>query len=133
MEHSSDASTARDGTSGSDAVVEPNADGTGGRAAARLVLSYPEDLSDWGRFQVEKPAFRAFLRKTRERAEPGDVWEEFVGVGCCGNTLDVPLRVESVDGGARIGPETEIDYEVREACGLEGSWRVQSAGGPSRS
>lgn len=133
MKHSSDTSTARDGTAGSDAVAEPNEDGTDARMAARLVLSYPEDLSDWGRFQVEKPSFGAFLRKTRERAEPGDVWEEFVGVGCCGNTLDVPLRVESVDGGARIGPETEIDYDVREACGLDGSWRVQSAGGPRRS
>ncbi|PSQ43917.1 hypothetical protein BRD14_02230 [Halobacteriales archaeon SW_5_68_122] len=65
--------------------------------ADRLVVSYPADLSDWGRMQVEKPSFRAFLRKTRERADPGDVWEEFVGVGCCGDTLDVPLRVESVE------------------------------------
>ncbi len=100
--------------------------------AKRLVISYPEDLSGWGRFQVEKPSFRAFLRKTRDRAESGDIWAEFVGVGCCGNTLDVPLRVESLEGGDRIGPETDIEYTVREACDLEGSWRVQSAGGPRR-
>ena len=100
--------------------------------ADRVVVSYPEDLSGWGRFQVEKPSFQAFIRKTRAEAEPGDVWEEFVGVGCCGSTLDVPLRVESIEGGSRIGDETQIDYEVREACGLEGSWRVQSKGGPSR-
>lgn len=100
--------------------------------AARVVVSYPQDLSKWGRFQVEKPSFRAFLRKTRDRAREGDHWEEFVGVGCCGNTLDVPLRVERVDGGPRIDEETEIEYEVREACGIEGSWRVQSAGGPNR-
>ncbi|QFU82815.1 hypothetical protein [Natronorubrum aibiense] len=103
-----------------------------GAAAERVVVSYPADLSEWGRFQVEKPSFRAFLRKTRDAARPGDVWEEFVGVGCCGNTLDVPLRVERVDGGSRIDADTEIDYEVRDACGLEGSWRVQSKGGPSR-
>jgi len=102
------------------------------RIADRVTISYPGDLSDWGRFQVEKPSFRAFLRKTRDVAEPGETWEEFVGVGCCGNTLDVPLRVEATVGGSRIGPETDIEYTVREACGLEGSWRVQSAGGPRR-
>ena len=104
-----------------------------GAIADRVVVSYPADLSEWGRFQVEKPSFRAFLRKTRDEAREGDVWEEFVGVGCCGNTLDVPLRVDRVDGGARVGDETAIAYTVREACGLEGSWRVQSADGPSRS
>jgi hypothetical protein len=100
--------------------------------ATRVVVSYPDDLSDWGRYQVEKPSFRAFLRKTRESATEGDVWEEFVGVGCCGNTLDVPLRVESVEGGATLDDDTEFKFAVREACGIEGSWRVQSAGGPAR-
>ena len=117
--------------------------------ADRIVVSYPADLSAWGRFQVEKPAFRAFLRKTRDRATEGETWEEFVGVGCCGNTLDVPLRIERVEvtddredddrgadereAGAEIGQDTEIEYTVRESCGLQGSWRVQSAGGPSHS
>lgn len=99
-------------------------------AATRLVLSYPADLSEWGRSQVETPWFRAYLRKTRDRAAAGDVFEEFVGVGCCGDSLDVPLRVESVDG-ERIDADTEISYEVREACGVEGGWRVQSAAGPT--
>ncbi|WP_201294037.1 hypothetical protein [Natronorubrum halalkaliphilum] len=112
-------------------VVEPTSSPEH-QPADRVVVSYPADLSDWGRFQVEKRSFRAFLRKTRERARSGDVWEEFVGVGCCGNTLDVPLRVERVDGGSLIDEETEISYDVREACGLEGSWRVQSEGGPNR-
>ncbi|ELY93579.1 hypothetical protein C482_19314 [Natrialba chahannaoensis JCM 10990] len=107
-------------------------DRTGRDPATRVVISYPEDLSDWGRFQVEKSSFRAFLRKTRDHARKGDEWEEFVGVGCCGNSLDVPLRVERVEGGTEIGEHTEISYTVREACGIQGSWRVQSKGGPNQ-
>ena len=98
--------------------------------ADRLVVSYPADLSGWGRMRVETPEFRAFLRKTRERAAEGNVWEEFVGVGCCGDTLDVPLRVESVEGGTRVGAETAVEFEVREACGIEGGWLVQSEAAP---
>ncbi|MCL7419182.1 MAG: hypothetical protein M8354_15300, partial [Halalkalicoccus sp.] len=60
-----------------------------------------------------------------------DEWEEFVGVGCCGNTLDVPLRIERVEGGTEVTRETAIEYVVREACGIQGGWRVQSAGGPT--
>jgi hypothetical protein len=102
----------------------------GDRAAARVVLSYPADLSSWGRHQVEQRHFRAYLRKVHDEVAVGDVLEEFVGVGCCGDTLDVPLRVEAVEGGGRLGANTAIDYEEREFCGIEGNWRVQSAGGP---
>lgn len=111
--------------SGHDATEVPDE-----ATADRVTVSYPADLSDWGRFQVEKPSFRAFLRKTRGDIREGDRWEEFVGVGCCGNTLDVPLLVERVEGGTRLGERTEIEYEVREACDLEGGWRVQSRAGP---
>ncbi|MEF8915284.1 MAG: hypothetical protein V5A17_11690, partial [Natronomonas sp.] len=62
----------------------------------RLLVSYPADLSEWGRFQVEKPSFRAYLRKTMGTASVGEIFEEFVGVGCCGSALDVPLRVEEI-------------------------------------
>lgn len=99
--------------------------------ATRVLVSYPEDLSDWGRFQVEKPAFRAYLTKTLGEVREGDEWEEFVGVGCCGNTLDVPLRIERVEGGTEVTRDTEVEYAVREACGIQGGWRVQSAGGPA--
>ncbi|MFB6172246.1 MAG: hypothetical protein ABEJ23_06910 [Haloarculaceae archaeon] len=101
--------------------------------ATRVVLSYPADLSAWGRRQVETPWFRAYLRKTLGEVRPGDVTEEFLDVGCCGSTLDVPLRVEHVAGGPRVDGATEIDYEVREACGVAGGWRVQSRAGPSAS
>jgi hypothetical protein len=96
--------------------------------ASRVVLSYPEDLSEWGRNQVNQPSFRAYLRKVHDDLEVGDVLEEFVGVGCCGDTLDVPLRVERVDGD-RVGEDTDVEYEVREACDLDGGWRVQSRAG----
>ncbi|MFB6163813.1 MAG: hypothetical protein ABEJ31_01500 [Haloarculaceae archaeon] len=99
--------------------------------ADRVVLSYPADLSKWGRNQVSTPHFRAYLRKVHESAAPGDEWPEFVGVGCCGDNLDVPLRVERVDGGSRVTAETEFAYEVREACDLQGGWHVQSADGPT--
>jgi len=100
--------------------------------ADRVVVSYPEDLSDWGRFQVEKDAFVAYLRKTKtDRVRQGDVFEEFVGVGCCGSTLDVPLRIEEIEGGETFGPDTAVEFAVREACGIQGGWQVQSEGGPN--
>jgi hypothetical protein len=99
--------------------------------ATRVVVSYPADLSKWGRDTVEGSPFRSYLRKVHETASEGDRWEEFVGVGCCGSTLDVPLRVEAVEGGDRLAQNTEIVYEEREACDIEGGWRVQSAGGPT--
>jgi len=105
--------------------------GTDGESATRVVLSYPADLSDWGRSTVEGVPFRAYLRKVHETAAEGDRWEEFVGVGCCGDSLDVPLVVESVEGGHRLGPETTFAFVERESCEIEGGWRVQSADGPS--
>lgn len=100
-------------------------------AATKVVISYPADLSDWGRRQIETPHFQAYLRKTLGDVERGNEFLEFVGVGCCGNTLDVPLRIESFDGGQSVGEETDLEFVVREACGLEGGWQVQSAGGPA--
>ncbi|WP_255197147.1 hypothetical protein [Halorarius litoreus] len=99
--------------------------------ADRVVVSYPADLSEWGRGQVTTRHFKAWLRRVHPSPQAGDVWEEFLDVGCCGNTLDVPLRVERVEGGDTMGPETDITYEERGACGIEGGWRVQSAGGPT--
>ena len=101
--------------------------------ATRVVVSYPADLSGWGRGQLDGRIFRAYLRRMLGDVEPGDERAEFLDVGCCGNTYDVPLRVERVVGGSTVGPETEIEYVEREACGLNGGWRVQSAAGPSES
>ncbi|MFB6124183.1 MAG: hypothetical protein ABEJ78_12085 [Haloferacaceae archaeon] len=97
--------------------------------ATRVVVSYPDELSDWGRRQVTTDHFRTYLRRAHDEVHAGDVWEEFVDVGCCGDTLDVPLRVESVDGPPRMGAETTLAFVEREAS-LEGGWHVQSAAGP---
>ncbi|MFB6104822.1 MAG: hypothetical protein ABEJ57_07070 [Halobacteriaceae archaeon] len=98
--------------------------------ASRVVLSYPADLSDWGRWQLDERAFKAYLRRTHDTVAEGDEWLVFLDVGCCGDTLDVPLRVKAVDGGADLGEDTAFEYEEREACGLAGGWNVQSAGAP---
>jgi hypothetical protein len=98
---------------------------------ARVVVSYPADLSGWGRDQLETPWFRAYLRRTLRDAEAGAVVEVFLDVGCCGDSLDVPLRVERVDGDGPVGDETAVEYEEREACGLAGGWLVQSQAGPA--
>ncbi|WP_136718033.1 hypothetical protein [Halorientalis salina] len=103
----------------------------GAAAARRVVLSYPEDLSAWGRSQVSTPHFQAYLRTVHDTVEPGDTWAEFVGVGCCGDSLDVPLRVKAVDGGHRVSDETDFEYEVRASCDVDGGWHVQSAAGPT--
>ena len=99
--------------------------------ATRVVVSYPADLSQWGRDTVEGSSFRTYLTKAHDTAREGDEWPEFVGVGCCGNTLDVPLRVEAVEGGPRVTAETAFEFTVREACDIEGGWQVQSADGPT--
>jgi hypothetical protein len=99
-------------------------------AATRVTVSYPADLSDWGRDMVDRREFRAYLRKVYDELQAGDAWDEFVGVGCCGSSLDVPLVVESVEGGTRLTDDTDIEFSVREACDVRGSWQVQSQGGP---
>ncbi len=109
-------------------TADPSA---GDTPASHVVVSYPADLSEWGRDTVDGSPFRSYLTKAHDTASAGDVWEEFVGVGCCGDTLDVPLRVESVEGGERLTEDTTFEFTVREACGVQGGWKVQSADGPT--
>ena len=111
-------------------VTTPNTQTDG--SAERVVVSYPADLSQWGRNTVEDDPFRAYLGKTLGSVSPGETVEAFVGVGCCGDTLDVPLRIEAVEGGDTVTEETSVTYEVREACDIDGGWAVQSAGTPQR-
>lgn len=127
-----DEAGARAGTDDTEAPGQSSsADGADVPAATRVVISYPADLSTWGRSMIGEKSFRAWLRRTLGVVEAGHAWEEFVGVGCCGSALDVPLVVESLEGGGRVGPDTEIEYVEREACGVRGGWQVQSAAGPN--
>lgn len=104
-------------------------------AATRVVLSYPEGLSDWGREQVETDRYRGYFARVLDRVAVGDRREEFVDVGCCGDSLDVAFRVERIDAGGDAVDEgvvteaTAIAYRTRPG-GVDGGWRVQSAGGP---
>jgi hypothetical protein len=100
--------------------------------ATRVVVSYPADVSDWGRGQLDTRHMRAYLRRHFETAREGDDWWVFLDVGCCGDSPDVPLRVESVEGGPAMDADTEIEYVEREACGVQTGWAVQSRAGPSR-
>jgi hypothetical protein len=99
--------------------------------ATRVAISYPADLSDWSRDQLDGRIFRAYLRRKLDRPTVGDEWEEFVDVGCCGRTYHVPLRIEAVDGGSRVADGTDVEYVEREACGVGGGWEVQSRAGPA--
>jgi len=122
----------RDRPDESDAAADPDRPSV---TATRIVLSYPEGLSDWARGQVETDRYRGYFRRVLDAARVGETREEFVDVGCCGDSLDVPFRVERVEGpdgpvdAARVGGETVVDYETRPGD-VGGGWRVQSAGGP---
>jgi len=95
-------------------------------AADRVVLSYPADLPDRAVERLSAAYYRKYLTKTLGRVEAGETGEEFTDVGCCGSQRHVRLRVERVEGGSRVGPETAVEYVAREACGLDGEWTVQN-------
>ncbi|WP_254543103.1 hypothetical protein [Halomarina pelagica] len=96
----------------------------------RVVLSHPEDLSAWGRMQIETKPFRAWLRRTHGTFEEGERFEEFCDVGCCGSSHDIAFVVEAVEGEGEVTRETEIAYVERPECDLSGGWRAQSRAGP---
>lgn len=100
------------------------------RSIDTLTLSHPAELSKWGRYRISTDAFLAYLRKTIDDPEGGDVYEEFVGVGCCGSALDVPLRIESISNPGIVTDETTIEYTERDDCEIAGGWSVQSRSAP---
>ncbi len=105
--------------------------------ASRVVLSYPEGLGGWGREQIGTERYRGYFKRVLGTVTVGDRREEFVDVGCCGDSLDVPFRVEriEVDGDpvdeATVDEATEVVYETRPGD-VDGGWLVQSADGPTR-
>lgn len=105
----------------------------GSETATRIVVSYPADLSGWGRDRIDTTPFKTYLKKAHTDLEEGETWNEFVDSGCCGDTLDVPLQIETINGPGTMGADTEIEYAEREETGVEGGWLVQSAAGPADS
>ena len=106
--------------------------------ATSVTLSFPADLSRWDRDQLTTNHMRAYLKKTQGPAREGDVWEVFLDVGCCGDSPDVPLRVEAVesasgDDDVELDENTRIEYVERDACGVNTGWKVQSEDGPPAS
>ncbi|MFC7130853.1 hypothetical protein [Haloferax chudinovii] len=101
------------------------------QTATRVVVSFPDQLSAWGRDQLTADRFVNYLRRVHEDAEPGDEWEEFLDVGCCGDSLTLTLRVEELEpaDATRIGEETTVEFVEREGS-VHGGWCVQSADGP---
>ena len=94
------------------------------RTADRIVVSYPDGLGAWRADQLKHERFAKYLRKTLGEVHEGYEFEEFVDVGCCGTTPDIPLRVEAIEGGPIVGPETEIEWVGREEA-VENGWNVQ--------
>lgn len=81
--------------------------------AAAVVVSYSPS-TDRVRRELTKPSYRGYLRKARKGAvATDDEWAEFVNCGC-GTSRDVTLRVEDVDGGDRIGEDTDFEFVPRE-------------------
>jgi hypothetical protein len=81
--------------------------------ASRVVVSHPADLGEWERDELAGDTYRAFLHRVYDGpVSVGDEWDEWVSCGCALPT-DVLFRVERVEGGAALGPETDIAYVER--------------------
>lgn len=79
------------------------------REATTVVLSYSPATSRV-REAIGEGSYRGYLRRARAgEVAPGEEWAEFVSRGC-GSTADVSLRVVAVEGGSRVGAETEFEF-----------------------
>ncbi|SNR50653.1 hypothetical protein [Halorubrum vacuolatum] len=104
--------------------------------ASRVVLSYPNGLSTWGRDQIGTDRYRGYFRRVLGEVAVGDEREEFVDIGCCGDSLDIPFRIERIEDAegrsldrAVVDADTEVVYTTHDGD-VEGGWLVQSAAGP---
>lgn len=108
-------------------TANADAERTGSQSgeATRVRLSFraleaPADADEWPladdewiRDGLREETYLGYLR--RVHAGPvaaGDEFEEFVNGGC-GRVTDVTLRVETVEGGGRLGPETALEVVHR--------------------
>ncbi|ESP87371.1 hypothetical protein [Candidatus Halobonum tyrrellensis] len=100
-----------------------------GRTADRATLSYPDALGGWSREQVLADRYRTYLGRAFAGAGVGHERDEFVDVGCCGNSPRFTVRVESLEGGDRVGEDTELELVERRED-VESGWAVQSEAAP---
>ena len=92
-------------------------------AATSVVVAYPPDTGESGLAFLERESFRTYLTRAWDELEPGATFEEMVNLGCCTDATTVPLAVESVEGGARMGPDTAIEFvEGDEPAGIGCDW-----------
>lgn len=99
-------------------------------ATKRVTLVYPGDVSDWGHDQLTTGHMRAYLKRTQGPAREGDTWDVFLDVGCCGDSPDVPLYVQEVEGDGEMDEDTELEFVEGEPTGVRSGWEVQSQAGP---
>lgn len=95
----------------------------------RVTLSHPEELSNWGRFQIDQKHFRAWLTRSHDSFTEGERFEEFVDTGCCGSAHYIEFVVERVTGDGPVTRDTEIEYTERPGCDIGGGWEAQSEAG----
>ncbi|WP_415379082.1 hypothetical protein [Halosimplex sp. TS25] len=77
--------------------------------AERVVLRYAP-VTDRVTEELSASRYSAYLRSAEAGpVAAGDEWEHFVSRGC-GATRDVTLTVEAVEGGDRVGEETEFTF-----------------------
>ncbi|WP_396611577.1 hypothetical protein ACH9L7_15455 [Haloferax sp. S1W] len=102
--------------------------------ATQAVVSFPDELSAWGYDQLTADRFVNYLRRVHDEVTVGDEWEEFLDVGCCGDSLTLTLRVEDLEptGATALTSETELEFVEREGS-VNGGWCVQSKDGPASS
>lgn len=96
----------------------------------RVILSHSEELSNWGRFQIDQKHFRAWLVRSHESFTEGERFEEFVDTGCCGGAHYIEFVVASVEGSGPVTRETEIEYTEHPGCDLDGGWGTQHEARP---
>lgn len=113
-----------------------------GDAADRVVVSFrapaadPEESDSWWTADsawlsenMNGEPYRLYLRRAHEGpVAVGEEWAEFVNYGCA-SPEDVLLRVERVEGGTEIGPETAVEVVPRREI-LEGDGRPAAGDDP---
>jgi len=77
--------------------------------AERVVVRYAP-VTDRVTEELATSRYSAYLRRAEDGpVTVGDEWDHFVSRGC-GDTRDVTLTVHAVEGGDRVGDDTEFTF-----------------------